>query len=205
MSAAMAPLRNRALPHGFAVALALLTLGSASAPQLPASASAAAPASTHSPTEPPSARAQNGLDATSNATPSSSGEAHAARTGAVTTPTTTYVPAGRTPAPSTTPSAAASTPTVTIPATEAAHAAATTPPVSAAAPAKKGDEPISAGAIVIAVLAALLILAVGAWAVARRSAFEPHWLLSLRHAMAEAGFRASATWAEFTDWLRLGH
>jgi len=40
---------------------------------------------------------------------------------------------------------------------------------------------------------------------ARRRAFEPHWLLSLRHAMAEAGFRASATWAEFSDWVRLGH
>jgi hypothetical protein len=36
-------------------------------------------------------------------------------------------------------------------------------------------------------------------------AFEPHWLLSLRHAMAEAGFRLSATWAEFSDWVRLGH
>jgi hypothetical protein len=30
-------------------------------------------------------------------------------------------------------------------------------------------------------------------------------MLSLRHAMAEAGFRASATWAEFSDWVRLGH
>jgi cobalamin biosynthesis Mg chelatase CobN len=204
MSAAMPTLRNRALPHRFALALALLTLGSASVPQLLASAAAATPASAHTPTEPASARAQNGLDATSNATPSSSGEASAARTGAATTPTTTYVPAGSTPVPSTAPSTAASTPTVTIPATEAAHVTAATP-ATAAAPAKKGDQPISTGAIVIAVLAALLILACGAWAVARHSAFEPYWLLSLRHAMAEAGFRVSATWAEFTDWLRLGH
>jgi hypothetical protein len=57
---------------------------------------------------------------------------------------------------------------------------------------------------VIAVLAALLVLACAAWALARRSAFEPRWLLSLRHAMAEAGFRASATWSEFADWARLG-
>jgi hypothetical protein len=54
------------------------------------------------------------------------------------------------------------------------------------------------------VLAALLVLGCLAWAVARRRAFEPQWTLSFRHAMAEAGFRASATWAEFTDWLRLG-
>jgi hypothetical protein len=25
-----------------------------------------------------------------------------------------------------------------------------------------------------------------------------------RHATAEAGWRTSAAWAEFTDWLRLG-
>jgi membrane associated rhomboid family serine protease len=64
---------------------------------------------------------------------------------------------------------------------------------------------LSTGAIVIAVIAALLVLACIGWALARRRAFEPHWLLSLRHAMAEAGFRVSATWAEFADWVRLGH
>jgi hypothetical protein len=64
---------------------------------------------------------------------------------------------------------------------------------------------LSTGAIVAVIVAAVLVLACIAWALARRRAFEPHWLLSLRHAMAEAGFRASATWAEFTDWVRLGH
>ena len=64
---------------------------------------------------------------------------------------------------------------------------------------------LSTGAIVAAVLAAVLVLACIGWALARRRAFEPHWLLSLRHAMAEAGFRVSATWAEFGDWVRLGH
>jgi hypothetical protein len=64
---------------------------------------------------------------------------------------------------------------------------------------------LSTGAIVAAVIAAVLVLACLGWALARRRAFEPHWLLSLRHAMAEAGFRASATWAEFSDWVRLGH
>jgi hypothetical protein len=64
---------------------------------------------------------------------------------------------------------------------------------------------LSTGAIAAAVVAAVLVLACLGWALARRRAFEPHWLLSLRHAMAEAGFRASATWAEFSDWVRLGH
>jgi len=54
-------------------------------------------------------------------------------------------------------------------------------------------------------VAALLALGCGLWAVSRRRVLEPRWLLSLRHSMAEAGFRASATWAEFTDWLHLGH
>jgi hypothetical protein len=63
---------------------------------------------------------------------------------------------------------------------------------------------ISTEAIVLAALAALLLLACAAWAFARSRAYEPHWMLSLRHAMSEAGFRLSATWAEFTDWVRLG-
>jgi hypothetical protein len=69
----------------------------------------------------------------------------------------------------------------------------------------KHSETLSTAAIVLAVLAAVLVLACISWALARRRAFEPHWLLSLRHSMAEAGFRASATWAEFSDWVRLGH
>jgi hypothetical protein len=63
---------------------------------------------------------------------------------------------------------------------------------------------LSTAAIVVAAIAALLALGCAAWGLARRRAFEPHWLLSLRHSMAEAGFRTSATWAEFADWARLG-
>jgi hypothetical protein len=59
--------------------------------------------------------------------------------------------------------------------------------------------------VAIAVVAALVALACLGWALARMLTFEPRWTLSLRHAMAEAGFRASATWAEFSDWARLGH
>jgi hypothetical protein len=64
---------------------------------------------------------------------------------------------------------------------------------------------LSTEGVAIAVLAALIALACLAWGVSRMLTFEPHWTLSLRHAIAEAGFRASATWAEFSDWLRLGH
>jgi hypothetical protein len=63
---------------------------------------------------------------------------------------------------------------------------------------------VSTVAIVIAAAAALLVLACAAWALARRRAFEPQWVHSARHSMAEAGVHVSATWAEFTDWLRLG-
>jgi hypothetical protein len=63
---------------------------------------------------------------------------------------------------------------------------------------------LSSEAIGAAVFAGLLILGCIAWAIVRQRAAEPHWTISLRHAMAEAGFRVSATWAEFTDWLKLG-
>jgi hypothetical protein len=64
---------------------------------------------------------------------------------------------------------------------------------------------VSTEAIVLAAIAALAVLACAAWAFARSRAYEPQWMLSLSHAMAEAGFRVSATWAEFWDWARLGH
>ena len=102
-----------------------------------------------------------------------------------------------------------STPTATAP---TATAPATTPSqalfnkrfgkASKAAAHKKRQ--VGTPAIVIAALAALVALACAAWALARHRAYEPHWWLSLRHAMAEAGFRVSATWAEVTDWARLG-
>jgi hypothetical protein len=67
-----------------------------------------------------------------------------------------------------------------------------------------GASTLSTPAIAVAALAALLAFACAAWGIARLYGFEPRWTLSLRHAMAEAGFRASATWAEFGDWVRLG-
>jgi hypothetical protein len=64
---------------------------------------------------------------------------------------------------------------------------------------------ISTGAIVIAAIAALLAFGCLLWGVSRLLAFEPRWVLSMRHAIAEAGLRTSSTWAELTDWIRLGH
>ncbi len=63
---------------------------------------------------------------------------------------------------------------------------------------------LPAAAIVLIVLAGLLLVACAVWGFAQARAWEPKWLLALRHAIAEAGFRASATWREFEDWARLG-
>jgi hypothetical protein len=98
--------------------------------------------------------------------------------------------------------------TITVPSTTTAPGATTAPSTTTAtvtaARAGKGGGGVSGGAILAAVIAALLALACLAWAVFRLGAFEPHWLLSARHSLAEAGFRAAATWDEFTDWIRLG-
>jgi hypothetical protein len=58
--------------------------------------------------------------------------------------------------------------------------------------------------IALVALGAVVVLACVVWSLSRVLTLEPRWTLSLRHAMAEASFRASATWAEFSDWVRLG-
>jgi len=63
---------------------------------------------------------------------------------------------------------------------------------------------LSSTGIALVALAAVAVLVCFAWGLSRVLTFEPRWTLSLRHAMAEASFRASATWAEFSDWARLG-
>ncbi len=63
---------------------------------------------------------------------------------------------------------------------------------------------LSNAAIAAVAIAAIAIVCCLAWGIGRMTAFEPRWLQSLRHSIAEAGFRASATWAEFSDWARLG-
>ncbi|HWX44257.1 MAG TPA: hypothetical protein VNY52_02930 [Solirubrobacteraceae bacterium] len=63
---------------------------------------------------------------------------------------------------------------------------------------------LSTGAIVAAALAVLLIVVCLAWGAARWWAYEPRWVVSLRHCLAEAGWRLAGTWDEFSDWARLG-
>ncbi|MCW3009675.1 MAG: hypothetical protein JWO90_79, partial [Solirubrobacterales bacterium] len=58
--------------------------------------------------------------------------------------------------------------------------------------------------VLLAVLLGLALLLGFVWAVLRFFAVDPPWLVTGRHATAEAGWRASASWAEFTDWVRLG-
>jgi hypothetical protein len=105
------------------------------------------------------------------------------------TPTTTYKP------PATSPTGAGATGIQTRPAATS---------VTGNHAPRRASSSTSTAAIVLAILALLLALGAAAWGIARWQAYEPRWTVSMRHAMAEAGFRASSTWAEFTDWVRLG-
>jgi hypothetical protein len=64
---------------------------------------------------------------------------------------------------------------------------------------------LSAWALVLAIVGALLALSAIVWALARWLALEPRWAVSLTYSLREASNRASSTWAEFADWVRLGH
>jgi hypothetical protein len=75
----------------------------------------------------------------------------------------------------------------------------TAPVVKAASTTK-----LSTGAIVVAVLAALLVVVCLVWAVARWWAYAPRWTVVMRHSLGEAGWRLSGAWEEFSDWARLG-
>jgi hypothetical protein len=63
---------------------------------------------------------------------------------------------------------------------------------------------ISTAALLGAALAALLVLLSAIWAATRWLAVEPRWTSSLAYSLEEASYRASATWAEFLDWARIG-
>lgn len=119
-----------------------------------------------------------------------------------------YTIATNAPASSTTTSTATSSAGATPPATTGGalgtpKASGSATPGSSAR--SSGSGKLSTGAILAAVIGGLLALACLVWAAFRWTAVEPRWTLPLRHSMAEAGFRASAVWAEFTDWIRLGH
>ncbi len=147
-------------------------------------------------------------------------------TGSTATATTAAPASGAQPgtvAPGATPSSA--TPTTSVP-TTAAPPAATTPtttapsttnpitttPTTPGAPTVVGvarkttsqSNHISTGALALAILGALLALGCAVWVVGRWLALEPRWTISMMHSLREATYHASATWAEFSDWARIG-
>ena len=58
--------------------------------------------------------------------------------------------------------------------------------------------------LLLAIIAGLLALAALAFATIRFFAWEPLWAVRFRHAAGEAGWRASSTFSEFADFVRLG-
>jgi len=58
--------------------------------------------------------------------------------------------------------------------------------------------------LALAILAGLFALSGLVIAAARWRGWEPAWADNFRHAAGEAGWRASSTWAEFTDFVRFG-
>ena len=139
-------------------------------------------------------KATNTTTAAAGATTGTTGTGATTATGATTgTGATTQPPATTTVAPNATTTAATPAPAPTP-----APAAAATQTAPKSTPSHKGAR------LALIVVGALLLMLIALWAFARWWAWEPHWLARWRHATAEAGWRASAAWAEFTDWLRLG-
>lgn len=58
--------------------------------------------------------------------------------------------------------------------------------------------------LILAILAALLALCATAFGFVRWFAWEPAWMVRLSHSTGEAGSRASSTFSEFADFVRLG-
>jgi hypothetical protein len=132
------------------------------------------------------------------------------------TPAAATTPAGGSPS-SPGPTATTGVPPGTAPAAPSAGAQAPQPtPTSNPSPAigdkailaasktRSSDAGIPAPLVALAIIGALMALAALLYALARWWAWEPHWLVRARHAGAEASWRASGSWAEFADWLRLG-
>lgn len=121
--------------------------------------------------------------------------------GSSSTPTATIPPATTTPSPSTGAAPPSGTSTV-APTSTSPGAPATLGIVHR--PARKHKSGLSNLAIVLAAIGALLILASLVWALARWLALQPRWTSSLTYSLREASYHTSATWAEFSDWARIG-
>jgi cobalamin biosynthesis Mg chelatase CobN len=116
------------------------------------------------------------------------------------TSTGTAAPSGSTP--SGAPAGATPQPAPTVdPAPAVANDA--IPAAAISAPGDGADE-TPAPLLVLALMLGLLLALGALWAAVRWMGFNPPWLQRWRHASHEAGWRASAAWSEFTDWVRLG-
>jgi hypothetical protein len=127
------------------------------------------------------------------------------------TPTTQQPSIGITPPAATTPAQTTPQPTpgatpqpnpTVNPAPSAADDA--IPAAALSAPNDKGADNTPAPLILLAVFGGLMLLGAVFYTAVRYWAFDPPWLQRARHSTSEAGWRASAAWAEFTDWLRFG-
>ena len=58
--------------------------------------------------------------------------------------------------------------------------------------------------LALAILLGALALCTASFGVVRFFAWEPRWVVRLRNAAGEAGWRASSTWADLADYVRLG-
>lgn len=145
-------------------------------------------------------RAQGACDKTKTTTPSGAGDAGGVApappgNSSSDTPSAGGMPqstagaAGATPAPDTPRTAAPLIATDSIAAQARADEDSTVPPF-----------PV----IALAMLGALLVLGGLLVAAVRWTGWEPAWAERARHAAGEAGWRASSTWAEFTDFVRFG-
>ncbi len=108
----------------------------------------------------------------------------------------TSAPAGAAPAGATPQPDPAVNPAPAV-ADDAIPAAATGAPID-------GADDAPAPLLVLALMMGLLLVLGALWAAVHWAGFDPPWLQRWRHASHEAGWRASAAWSEFTDWVRLG-
>jgi hypothetical protein len=196
---------RRPVAAGLACAIATLA---ASAPA--ATLAASGHPTTPTFTIPASAHVQgnpNGTQSTNTSTQATT--APTTTTPAATIPTTSTPASAVPPAGTSTGTTVPTTPTATTPATGLPTSTVPTTngaaaPVSGAKKASASGTHLSTGAIALIAIGALLVLGCLTWAAARALALEPRWSVSLMHSLREAGYRGSATWAEFADWSRLG-
>lgn len=73
-----------------------------------------------------------------------------------------------------------------------------------AEPTSGRSDGLPAAVVGLGALAGFLAVPAIAWLIARALAWEPRSWPRVRHAWQEAGWRMSGTWADFTDWVRLG-